>query len=69
MLRGAGDDVEGIVETKVFTRASGLTGEVRVGALMTEAVEDATEGVVPSGAGEIGASFLGWIVSGLSAWF
>jgi hypothetical protein len=67
VLRGAGVGVEGIVETKVFTRANGLTGEVRVGALMTEAVVGATERVVPSGTGEIGASFLGWVVSGISA--
>lgn len=69
MLRGAGVDVEGIVETKVFTRAGGLTGEGRVGALTTETVKGAVEGAVPSETGEIGASFLGWGVSELRAWF
>lgn len=67
MLGGAGVDVEGIVETKVFTRAGGLTGEGRVGGMTTEAVEGAVEGIVPSETGEIGASFLGWGISELEA--
>ena len=67
VARGVGAAVEGIAAAKVFTSVDGLTGEVRVGTLATETAEDVIERWVPSEPEEIGLSFLGWGVSGLSA--